>query len=105
MNTSFAALAAIAMIGIGTAAMAQTSGGSMGSAMSGDAMHGPAMMPTMVCRAAGKGEKASATMTDGDAIVCKKIDMSKLTPDQQKMIMANLAVPLSSGEQVPLQPH
>jgi hypothetical protein len=106
MKNRCAALAAIAMIGMGTAAMAQTSGGAMSAgAMSGDAMHSSAMMPTMVCRAAGKGENASAKMMDGDAIVCKKLDMSKMTPDQQKMLMQNLSIPLASGEQVPIQPH
>ncbi len=75
--------AAVAAIGIGSAAMAQ-------SAMSGDAMHAmhaDPMAPTMVCRAAQKGETPSAKMPAGD-LVCKKIDMA--------MVMKAPAMPAST---------
>ena len=99
MKTWVATCAAIAALGMGSAAMAQ-------SAMSGDAMKGSmAMMPTMVCRAAAKGEMPNAKTMAGAEMVCKKVDMSKMTAEQQKMIMENLAIPPSSGENVPIQSH
>ena len=74
MKMWVATFAAVAAMGMGSAAMAQT-------AMPGDAMHGDAMsatMPTMVCRPAAKGETATAHMTSGGDIVCKKIDAAKM---------------------------
>ncbi len=73
MKMWIATVAAMAAIGTGSAAMAQTA--------TGDAMHGDAMsatMPTMVCRAAQKGETATAHLSGGGDIVCKKVDMAKM---------------------------
>jgi pentapeptide MXKDX repeat protein len=94
MKQLLASLAAVAALGIGSAALAQTPapGSAMhgdamhGDAMKGDAMHGDAMKPLMVCRPANAGETASAKMADGTGIVCKKIDTAMMmkgpqTPD------------------------
>jgi hypothetical protein len=77
MKKFIAAVAAVAAIGMGSAAMAQ-------SAMSGDAMHGDAMhgamgtgtMATAVCRHAMAGETANTHMGT-DELMCKKFDFEK----------------------------
>jgi hypothetical protein len=81
MKKLIATFAAVAAIGLGSAAMAQ-------SAMSGDAMHGDAMtMPTAVCRPAMKGETANTHMGSDD-LMCKKFDMAKAKATFEKMMMA-----------------
>jgi hypothetical protein len=85
MKKLLATFAAVAAIGLGSAAMAQ-------NAMSGDAMHGDAMhsamtMPTAVCRAAMKGETANTHMGSDD-LMCKKFDLAKAKATFEKMMMA-----------------
>jgi len=85
MKKLLATFAAVAAIGLGSAAMAQ-------NAMSGDAMHGDAMhsamtMPTAVCRPAMKGETANTHM-GADDLMCKKFDLAKAKATFEKMMMA-----------------
>jgi pentapeptide MXKDX repeat protein len=95
MKKFIATFAAVAAIGLGSAAMAQNamSGDAMhgdamhGDAMHSDAMHGDAMMPTAVCRAAMKGETANTHM-GADDLMCKKFDLAKAKATFEKMMMA-----------------
>jgi hypothetical protein len=75
--------AAIAVLGLGSAAMAQ-------SAMQGDAMHGDAMKPAstaMVCRASSKDEKPNAMMGQ-EGLMCKSVDMAKAKATFSQTMMA-----------------
>jgi pentapeptide MXKDX repeat protein len=103
MKRLLASLAAVAALGIGSAALAQTPPAAMpgdamhGDAMHGDAMHGDAMHKTlMVCRPAAAGETPSAKMADGTGILCKKIDTAAMmkgpgTPDSTPARMEDKA--------------
>ncbi len=74
MKKFIATVAAVAAIGFGSAAMAQSA--MSGDAMHSDAMHGSAMEPTAVCRPAMKGETANTHM-GADDLMCKKFDFAK----------------------------
>jgi hypothetical protein len=90
MKKFIATFAAVAAIGLGSAAMAQNamSGDAMhGDAMHGDAMHSAMTMPTAVCRAAMKGETANTHMGSDD-LMCKKFDLAKAKATFEKMMMA-----------------
>jgi len=90
MKKFIAAVAAVAAIGMGSAAMAQSA--MSGDAMHGDAMHADAMMPTAVCRAAMKGETANTHM-GADDLMCKKFDLAKAKATFEKMMMATPGQP------------
>jgi hypothetical protein len=100
MKLVLCTLAAAAAIGFGSAAMAQSTGSAMpGDAMHGDAMHGDAMhamKPIFACRPAGASETASAKMSDGTSLVCKKLDPAMMmkgpgTPDSTPARMEDKA--------------
>jgi hypothetical protein len=95
MKKFVATFAAIAAIGMGSAAMAQSamSGSAMsGDAMHGDAMHGAMMDQTMVCHASAKGDTPNAKMGTED-ISCKKIDFAKAKATFAKMMMSMSSAP------------
>ena len=86
MKKFVAMVAAVVAIGMGSATMAQTA--MPGDAMHGDAMHGDAMhatAPTMVCRAAMKGETANSHMGSED-LMCKTFDFDKAKATFMKMM-------------------
>ena len=61
----------VTIANIGVAAIAQPA--------TPDTMHmSKMMMPTMVCRAANKGEAVTATLATGGGIVCKSVDMASM---------------------------
>ena len=84
MKKFVAMVAMVAAIGMGSAAMAQTA--MPGDAMHGDATHGAmGTAPTMVCRAAMKGETANSHMGSED-LMCKTFDFDKAKATFMKMM-------------------
>jgi hypothetical protein len=78
-TTTISSLLLGALLATATAAGAQ-SAMSGHDAMSGNAMMGHADMATLACRTAKTGETPTAMTTDKTPLVCKKVDMAKVTP-------------------------
>ncbi len=95
MKLFITTVVALAAIGMGSAAMAQSTGDAMhGDAMHSDAMH--AMKPMMICRPAESSDTPSGKLADGTAIVCKKLDTAMImkgpnTPDSTPARMEDKA--------------